>query len=180
MLPWLLHILQGLNDPKAVVLFACVFVAAYYVASALFIHFKNQPSYAGIWRHDGPIDFITSTFWMLMAVFMIISLIDLVVRNKLPLTYLFIYYMLFIFLFAFLYNVLEWHWPGVLAGVRGGWGTEFDCLIISIGAITTGGFMRARPAKWQTELLASIEQLLGLFFVAVFVAQAVSLTPRIH
>jgi hypothetical protein len=172
-----LDVFQALNDPKRVTIIVWCVIVSYYIASYIFIHKNSKPDYKGWWRKNGSVDRGTSVLWSVTTVFLILSLFDLVNRNELPLRYLIHYFFLFILLFAFIYNICHWHWDGTLENAGSGWAAEVNCVIMSIGAMTTSGFMSTRPKSVLAELIASAESLLGLFFIAVFVAKAVSLVP---
>jgi hypothetical protein len=44
---------------------------------------------------------------------------------------------------------------------------------MSVGTQTTLGFTRARPNHWVTEMVAAAQALLGVAFIAIWVALAV-------
>lgn len=165
MIPTILRFLQDLNDPSSIVLIGFVFVGSYYVVSIFFHYYESKKGYAGIWRKNGPLDVVSSVIWCLSALFLILSLVDLLTRNVLSLGYLLIYYVLFIFLFAFVYNILDWHFHGSFHGLNGGWPGELQCVTMSLQAMTTGGYTSAKPARPLTEFLASVQTLLGIFLL---------------
>ncbi len=123
------------------------------------------------------VDKLTSAFWIVFAVLLIWSLASHAATNALTLAALVEFYVFFLFLFAFLYGLIEWHAPGKLDGVVA---TEYEAEIqylpISLGAQTTCGYTRARPSHWLTESIAAIQTLLGVGFLAVWVAIAVNRT----
>jgi len=102
-----------------------------------------------------------------------VSLVDLLVRNELALRQLLCYYGLFLFLFAFIYNMLARHFPGMIEGLRHGWTGELQCFSLSVQVVTTGDYTSARPAKPLAEFIASVQLLRGVVLVAVFIAKAV-------
>lgn len=176
MIPTLLQWLQAFNNPNTIIIIGLAYVASYYIVSALFYRTQSQaPGYNGAWRKNGPVDIITSFLWCLGAIGLIVSLIDLVTRNEIGLRNLLIYYTLFLFAFAFLYNLLEWHSPGNLRGLKPGWGGELQCFILSVQVMASGSFTSVQPSGVLADLLAAVQLLLGLFFVAVFIAKAVPL-----
>jgi hypothetical protein len=78
-------------------------------------------------------------------------------------------------LFAFLYGILEWHWPGKLQGLSvNPLEGELQYLLLSVSAQTTGGFSRVKPSHCITEVIAAVQTLLGIAFLAVWVATAVN------
>jgi hypothetical protein len=116
--------------------------------------------------------------WCFGALALIASLIDLVVRNELSVSFLLQYYALFLLFFAFVYNLIGWHLPGAIEGLRAGWAGELQCLIMSVQVMTTGDYTSAKPAKPISEVISAVQCLLGILFIAVFVAKAVGLlTP---
>ncbi len=175
MIPAILQFLQGLNDPGRVVQVGFWYVASYYVVSGFFYHYATKPGYAGVWRKNGAVDVVTSVLWCFAAIGLILSLLDLLIRNELPLGYLLVYYALFLFLFAFVYNLLEWHLPGTIDGLKDGWTGELQCMTMSIQVMTTADYTTAKPARALAEFLAGLQSLLGIVFVAVFIAKAVAL-----
>jgi hypothetical protein len=176
MTPTILQWLQAFNDPNTIIIIGLAYVASYYIVSALFHRAKSQvPGYNGAFRKNGPVDIITSFLWCIGAIGLIVSLIDLVTRNEIGLRNLLIYYALFLFAFAFLYNLLEWHSPGNLSGLKPGWSGELQCFILSIQVMASGNFTSVQPRGSLSDLLAALQLLLGIFFVAVFIAKAVPL-----
>ena len=153
---------------------AWVVIALYYIVTWFFLRYEDDTTYKGPWRKNGPIDWVTSFIWSAAAVGLIVSLLVLAIRNELRLGVLLHYYALFAFLFAFLFNLLEWHCPGTLEGFAGRWSGEVQCLVLSLQALTSADFTSLRPKKRPAEVVAVFEAVLGLFFIAVFVAKAVS------
>lgn len=160
------------RDPQRIVFVCWFFVAGYYVLTFFFIRAADTTK--SVWRKNGFLDISTSILWCSLTVWLLRSLFQLASTNNLPLTQLIQYYFLLIFLFAFIYGLIEWHWPGMLTGVGSGWEAELRCLLISIQTITTLGYTTSKPARGVTEFIASVEGLLGIFFLAVFVAKAVN------
>lgn len=175
MIPTIIRFLQVSNDPVKIIYIGFVYVASYYVVSAVFHHYSVKPGYSGIWRKNGIIDVITSVIWCIAAIGLITSLLDLLIRNELTVVYLLLYYALFLFLFAFLYNILNWHFVGTIDGLQAGWKGELQCVVMSIQVMTTGDYTSAKPAKLVAEVFACLQSLLGVLFVAVFIAKAVAL-----
>jgi hypothetical protein len=96
-------------------------------------------------------------------------------RRKPPSPHFVMVSILFLFLFAFLYGLLEWHSPGMLTGVQAAeYEAELLYLLVSVGAQTGSGYTRARPNKALAELIAASQTLVGLFFAVIFIALAVN------
>jgi hypothetical protein len=174
MISAVIRFLQLINDPKSITFVVWPIVIGYYIVSAFCLHFAKDPNYKGPWRKYGAVDLITSSIWCVAAIGLILSLLDLAIHNELRLGFLLHYFVLVAFLFAFLFNLLEWHWPGSLEGFAGGWAGELQCLILSTQALVSADFTSLRPKKRAAEVLGVLEAVLGLFFIAVFVAKAVS------
>jgi hypothetical protein len=175
MIVWSLHALANfLGNPTHVSWLCFIFIVSYYLVSVVFI-WAQKMGKGGLLKKNSPLDMISSGLWIVFAVVLIFSLFELASEGKLSLGYLVLYYIFFIFLFAFLYGLLEWHWPGMLMGVNTeGYEAELLYLLVSIGAQTGSGYTRARPTKALTELIAAIQTLVGLFFTVVFIALAVN------
>jgi len=164
------------SKPTFALMIGAAFVASYYIMSIISIHF-DRPGYKGIWKKNGVIDIITSIIWACATIVLITSFIYFVVKSQIGLAEALAFYVLFIVLFAFIYRLLDWHFPGMLAQQRPGWAAEASALTVSIGAMTGGDLGSARPARVLTELIAALQGILGLLFVAIFIAQAVSKLP---
>jgi hypothetical protein len=168
-------LLKIIRSPKAVLVVSLFYIVGYYIISALVISAAQGNDASGIWRKNGPADIVTSIVWVLMALMLISSLLELAYKNRLGLGYLVIYYFLFIFLFAFCYGILEWHWPGMLENVNSdSWVAEWQYILVSIQTQTTLGYTQVKPGRVLTELISSLQALLGLFFTIVFIAKAVN------
>jgi len=174
MIDWLVAALHTLNNPSGAIPIGFAFVCSYYMVSAFFHNHDPKPTYKGVWRKGGFGDIATSMLWCSGALFLMASLVDLLVRNELSLGQLVSYYCLFLFLFAFIYNMLNRHFPGMIEGLKNGWIVELQCFSMSVQVMTTGDLTSAKPAK-PAEFIASLQLLLGLLFVAVFVAKTVGL-----
>ena len=167
-------LIEALRDPFLISIACWIFIGGYYVVSYYFIKGARTKGYTGPWRKNGALDVITSVLWCLVAALLLASLLDLTIDNRLSLQYLVQYYFFFVFLFGFIYGILHWHWPGMLRDAGDGWRAEVKYIIISIQTITTVGYTTARPEHPVTELIACSQTLLGIFFIAVFIAKAVS------
>lgn len=201
------HWLRGyLRDPSGLLWFAALVIAGYYAVTALFLQAIAAKKTKGLWKFmgkHGPVDIFTSVIWVVTPVFLIINMILVARRGNLTLDLLLIYYGLFIFLFAFLYCLAEWHRPGSLIGISeeyvskkgdgsierevrryefgDSWNDELMYLIVSLQTQTALGYNRVRPNSALTEIIAGVQALVTLFFVAVAIAQAVNLTaPAPH
>ena len=168
-------IISRLNDPIFIIDIGWGYVVSYYLASWGFHHHSADLNYTGIWKKNGFADVVTSTIWLIVAIILILSLIDLLIRNQLSLSFLLQYYALFLLLFGHMYNILEWHAPGSIAEMQNGWPGELQCAIMSIEIMTSAPYTSARPAGLVTESIAALQSLLGLAFVAIFIAKAVAL-----
>jgi hypothetical protein len=163
----------GYNDPVVFAYVGWMFVVSYYLVTLGFLTYGGATS--GFWKRNGCFDVITSIIWSGFTVMLIISSIDLLIKNQLPLLFLAKYYVLFLFLFAFIYSVLEWHSSGSVENRhRDSWSGEIQSLIMSVTMMTGSGHSTATPKGLRAESVAAIQSLLGLVFVAVFIAKAVS------
>jgi hypothetical protein len=165
---------EFLGNPVKVSWLCSAFIVTYYFVSVVFI-WAQKKGKDGLLKKNGPLDVLTSALWILFAVILIWSLFELASKSRLSIGYLVLYYVFFLFLFAFLYGLLEWHYPGMLTGVEPAeYEAELLYLLVSIGAQTTSGYTRARPNKALTELIAACQTLVGLFFTVIFIALAVN------
>lgn len=180
MIPTVITFLQRLNDPFYIVRIGFTYVVSYYLVSACFHYYAARPGYVGVWRRHGAVDIGSSILWCFAALTLILSLLDLLIRNELSLSYLLLYYVLFIFLFAFVYNMLEWHFPGTICDMDDGWTGEVQCITMSIQLMTGGYHTSAKPARPTAEFIAGLQALLGIMFIAVFIAKAVAALAVIH
>jgi hypothetical protein len=165
---------EFLADPMKVSWFCSAFIGAYYFVSVMFI-WAQKKGKGGLLKKNGPLDVLSTALWIFFAVVLIWSLFELASEGRLSLGYLVLYYIFFLFLFAFLYGLLEWHSSGMLGGVQSAqYEAELQYLLVSIGAQTGSGYTRARPNKALTELIAAVQTLVGLFFAVIFIALAVN------
>jgi len=163
-----------LAQPSALRIFCWSFVGCYYIVSIAFIIARARAKPPPIARRDGWFDRISSLFWILFAAILIWSLVANAMASALTLGRLVEFYVFFLFLFAFLYGLLEWHWPGKLKGVSTRpLEAELQYLLLSISTQTTGTVGRVTPSHWITEALAALQTLLGLAFVVVWIATAI-------
>jgi hypothetical protein len=146
---------------------------SYYLATWQFLAQKVATS--GIWKKHGFFDVTTSIFWSFSTVVLIVISIDLLIRNQLSLLLLANYYILFLFSFAFIYSLLDWHFAGSVENRQSDtWSGEIQSLIMSVTMMTGSGHTTVTPKGLRAESVAAIQSLLGLAFVAVFIAKAVS------
>ena len=169
-----LAVIKRLNDPDVFAWVGGIFVISYYATSLGFISREGVANYQGFWSKNGFFDRATSFIWTLFAIGLIGSSVDLLLRNQLSLSLLAIYYVLFLFFFAFIYNLVAWHYPGSISNLKPGWDGEIQCLVMSVSMMTGSGHSVALPASTKTDIIAAVQSLLGLIFVAVFIAKAVS------
>jgi hypothetical protein len=168
-----------LGDPYSVRLIVWLYILAYYGVSLAYIWGNRHQKLTGILKRNGIVDILTSVLWIVFGVMLIWSLLAITLQGNLTLGILAQYYLFFIFLFAFLYGLIEWHWPGKLTNVSAeGYEAELQYFLMSVGAQTTFGYARARPNHWVTETLAAAQSLLGVAFIAVWVALAVGRSGR--
>lgn len=170
-----------LGSPGAVSKIAWVYILAYYAVSFTFVWVARRSKAGGLlsrlFKRNGVLDITSSAFWIFFAVLLIWSLLSLTAGGHLSLRVLAEFYLFFLFLFAFLYGLIEWHWPGKLENISPiEYEAEFEYFIISVGAQTTIGFMRARPNHWVTEIIAAAQAVLGVAFIAIWIALAISRT----
>ena len=168
----MLAIFERHNDPVTFAYAGWLFVLSYYLATWGFLRHAGAAS--GIWKPNGFFDVATSILWSSFTVALIISSIDLLVRNQLSLLLLANYYILFLFFFAFIYSLLDWHFGSVENRRSGTWYGEIQSLIMSVTMMTGSGYTTATPKGLRAQSVAAIQSLLGLAFVAVFIAKAVS------
>jgi hypothetical protein len=91
--------------------------------------------------------------------------------------YLVVYYFLFIFLFAIIYGIIDWHWPNnMFEGIpeTGKWKAEARYLLISLQTQTTLGYTSSKPKDLKIELLTCIQALLGIFFITIFISLSIN------
>ena len=98
-----------LNGPVFFAYAGWVLVLSYYIATWRFLAHKGTTS--GIWRKDGFFDRATSVVWASSTVLLIGISIYLLIKNRLSLLLLANYYIFFLFSFAFIYSLLDWHFP---------------------------------------------------------------------
>ena len=168
---WFISLVQ---NPVNVSWVCLSFIILYYVISAFCIDAEKKKKRNHVLRKNKPLDIITSVLWFLYAIVLIWSLIDNCIANQLSLRFLVLYYIFFIFLFAFCYGLLEWHFTDMLYGVKpDNWRAELQYIILSVQTQTTLGYTRVKPARMWTEVIACGQALLGLFFTVIFIAKAV-------
>jgi hypothetical protein len=173
MISFFVTFLQSLKDPRVVVCLGVVYIAVYYFMAERFHRYAKFKKYSGVWKKWGVLDIVSSVVWIFSALGLIASLLDLLIRNNISLLYVFLYYILFIFLFAFIYSLLDWHFEGMIESLEDGLIGEIQCVTMSIQVMTGGYHTSAKPADWRVEAIAGVQAILGVMFVAIFVAKAV-------
>ncbi len=153
-----------------------LYIISYYIVSGLCLHAEKNSLTSSVFKKNATFDIITSVCWVLAAIFLLWSLVELCITQEISLGFLVLYYFFFIFLFAFSYGLLEWHFPGMLEGVHSStWTGELLYLVLSVQTQTTLGYTSARPARPLTEVIACMQALLGLFFCVIFIARSIAL-----
>lgn len=167
---------QFVSDPPSISKFCIIYIISYYIVSIFSINAtKPHSCVKRLFDKNGFVDYATSVTWLGFAILLIWSLIALIFSAELTLTYLILYYFFFIFLFAFWYGILDWHRPGMLANVsRDSWRALLEHLLISVQTQTTIGYTKGKPERLPVEIIACIQALLGIFFLAIAVAKAVN------
>ena len=164
-----------LNDPDAMIGFSVLCIFSYLVVSVFFFGTGNSERKDGFFLRNGWFDRLTTLVWSGWSVLLLVSLIILSSKNSLSLQYLLVYYGLFIFIFGMCYSLLEWHFEGHFdMKSKNFWDLEIQFLIMSIQSQTTIGHTSLKPARRFSELLVSLQALLGIFFLAIFVSRAVN------
>lgn len=178
MMDWLSHLV---HDPDRLSIFCAAYIASYYFVSIFSIRAaKAERANPGStkrwwWRKDGPLDIITSITWLGFAVLLIWSLSTQAFSASLTLSDLIQYYFLFIFLFAFCYGILDWHWGDMLEGVdHDSWQALLEHILISVQTQTTIGYTRGRPKRLVVDFIACLQALLGIFLITISIARAVN------
>lgn len=180
------------SSPASTSVALVVYIVSYYLVSGFCLGAakwkkahpdKTLPRWHALWDRNSVLDVVTTVLWVLAAIIGIWSLIELSITQTLSLPYLVAYYILFIFLFGFLYALVEWHLPGQLKDCSSGtpsgadtssWASEFEYILLSLrlqAGVDAGSF---RLSGQLMKLVGALQSLLGLFFVVVFIAQAVS------
>ena len=173
----LIKLTELIRSPFAVTILCVIYIISYYIVSEFFFAAHRKNITTGLFRKNGWLDISTSVLWVFIAIVLIWSLIELSIKNQLPLIYLLSYYLFFIFLFAFLYSLLDWHFDGMMSGIaKESWTAEAQYFVFSIETITTLGHSCVKPGRYLIQLINGIEALLGLFFVVIFIAKAIALS----
>lgn len=164
------------QDPNRISKFCSIYIISYYLVSILSV---SAAQYTGtkkkLWRKNGPLDIFTSATWLVFAALLIWSLSTLAFSASLTLRDLIQYYFFFIFLFAFWYGILDWHFPGMLEGVsRDSWQALLEHVLISVQTQTTIGYTRGRPKRLLVDIIACLQSLLGIFLITISIARAVN------
>ena len=163
------------SDPDRISTVCFIYIFAYYVISIFSIRAVKSSGNKSWWRKNGKLDKLTSITSILVGSILIWSLGTVAFSATLTLGNLIAYYFLFIFLFAFWYGILDWHWPGMLADVsRDSWTALIEHALISVQTQTTIGYTRGRPRRLVVEVIACVQALLGIFLITISIARAVN------
>ncbi len=168
------NVLDWIYVPVHLIFISVLFVVAYYWLSTKFWKHAGETTDAGVWKQNGALDIVTSVLLLLPAVVLVLSVIDLAASAQMSVTYLLCYYGLLILFFSFGFSLLEWHKNGAIEKAGKGWECELRCLLVSVQSMTGLGYTTARPQSVMAEVVAAAESLLGIFFIAIFVAKAVA------
>src|SRR5438270_10996256 len=163
---------QAFQNPKRALRSGLAFIVSYYLVSIISIA-CDTPAYNGLWQKNGAVDIATSVIYFTATAMLLLSFSEFLTRHQLGLGDVLMFYILFVFLFAFMYRLLEWHFPGMLGKEYEGWSAELAALNVSMGAMTGRDMGLARPAQPLTQMVAAFEGLMGLLFVAVLIGRAV-------
>jgi len=163
------------HDPHRISIFCIGYIISYYLVSIFSIKAAKSKSKTSWWRKNGPLDIFTSITWLGFAVLLIWSLGTLAFSASLTLSDLIQYYFFFIFLFAFCYGILDWHFQGMLEGVqRESWTALLQHILISIQTQTTIGYTKGKPKSLLVDFIACLQALLGIFLITIAIARAVN------
>lgn len=154
------------------------FILSHYMLSYIFVTNSKKDGPSSELSRNSAIDIITSVLWGVIAICLIISLIDLISRQEVTLLFLLNSYLLLIFLFAYLYNVIEWHYPGTFQGARSGLEFHVQCVILSAEALSGGASERMGTSSLKVLTILTVQRLIGLLYVAVFIARAVGVMEK--
>jgi hypothetical protein len=165
------------RNTKAVSIGCVIYIVAYYVVTHWSLRAARQASPKGwlkLWKKNGALDIATSVIWLLGGVILVWSLMALSRSDERSVGLLALYYGYFILIFAFCYCIVEWHFGNSLEGVNATtWRAQLQYLLVSTETQTMLGYCQVKPKRLLSEGLAAVQALLGLFFVVVFVAEAV-------
>jgi hypothetical protein len=177
---WLTNLV---HDPSRLSIVCAVYIISYYLVSSFSIKAakaekKNPGSTANSWwKKNGGLDKLTSVTWLGFAVLLIWSLSTQAFSASLTLSDLIQYYFLFIFLFAFCYGILDWHWGDMLGNEdahHDSWEALAEHILISVQTQTTIGYTRVRPKRLIVDFIACLQALLGIFLITIAIARAVN------
>jgi hypothetical protein len=172
---------EVVHDPSRISILCAVYIISYYFVSIFSIRAakakRANPKSAkkAWWGKNGLLDIITSVTWLGFAILLIWSLSTLAFSASLTLRDLIQYYFLFIFLFAFCYGILDWHWGDMLEGVdHDSWKALLEHILISVQTQTTIGYTRGKPKRLLVDFIACLQALLGIFLITISIARAVN------
>lgn len=166
-------LLNFIRDPNRISVVCGVYIVSYYLVS--YFSIKNINNRRSKWRRDGPLDRFTSITWIGFAIVLIWGLGSSAFSDTVTLRDLIKYYFLFIFLFAFCYGILDWHWPGMLKDLSDNpWKRLVEHVLLSIQTQTTIGYIRGKPNRFVSEIVTCVQALLGIFLITISIARAVN------
>lgn len=166
----MIQLYQSLFTPYLASITCFIFIVLYYLLSFGFINFSTSV----FWKKNGIFDWVSSLIWCAMTVLLLLSFVDLCMINNPGLGYLILYYLYFMFLFTFLYAILDWHYVGQFDGITpGSWRAEFQYLIISLQTQSTLGYTSAKPKTIMMETITGVQGVFGMFYCMIFIAKAV-------
>lgn len=162
-------------NPRNVSIICWSFIILYYLLSWGFIRDLKATSKSKWWKQNGFFDKLTSFFWLCFSAVLVGSLLELELTKSKELTlgYVVDYYILFIFLFAFCYGIMDWHRPNIMFAEisPSPWHREVQYVIISFQTQSTLGYTRARPNHFLPELISCIQVFLGIFFIVTSISK---------
>lgn len=167
-----------LGSPQIITWICIACICSYYLVSWLFI---NKIGSTNRWMaKSGIIDRVTSFAWTGTAVLLIASLYYLCSEMSMPLRFLLIYYFLFIFLFAIVYGIIDWHYEGIAFDNidTGTWKAELQYFLISLQTQTTLGYTNSKPKSIGADIVTSVQALMGVFFIAIFISLSLNNISR--
>ena len=156
----------------SIIIISILLILVFYLLSYAFI---TQHQKGKAFRRNGSLDKGSSIFWIVASIILIITFFTFASSNKLTIFQLGCFYLLFIFMFAMIYGIAEWHKEGVLENVDSSQKvSELKYLIMSIQTQTSLGYTTIRPKNVYVELLCCIQVLLGFIFYVFFISKALS------
>lgn len=169
-------------------------VAVYYFLVSRFVKAHVSKDVKSIFAYRGRLDIGTAILFCALSLSTISSMLYVGLAKQMTLQLLSIYYAVLVFLFAIIYALWEWHFPGSLhfevsmkdrkavitEGVEAEsdaskkkklYQQEWDSLLLSLHIQTGVGFGRIQSRSRWVDLIAGLQAVLTLFFVSVAVAR---------